>query len=131
MTYLFDASSIYAIVRAERAELLLGCYTPSLARYELGNILWKERYVRKTMDGVEQRTYLNSVIRALKLMAIIDIEGDEQEVVDIAIKYGLTFYDASYVHLAKRNNAVMVTEDGKLAKKVKSYLQAISASQLF
>jgi predicted nucleic acid-binding protein len=63
-------------------------------------------------------------------MINLSVSGCEQEVVDLALKYNLSFYDAAYVYLAKKDDAVFVTEDGKLAKKIKTYTEVTTASAL-
>lgn len=131
MRYFFDASSIYTLVRAKRAELLIQNYTCNLARYELGNILLVERNIRKVLSESEQKSLLSAVMSSLGIMYNVDAVGMEQEIVDLAVEYGLSFYDASYVYLSKRNNAILVTEDQKLAKKVKTHISTITAEELF
>ncbi len=130
MRYLFDASSIYAIVKAEKVQLLVLSHTCDLARYEIGNILITERHLRKTMTEAEQRSLLGLIGRSLKLMITVSVNGSEQEVVNLAVRYNLSFYDAAYVFLAKKNNLVFVTEDGKLAKKIGAYVKVIPASEI-
>ena len=130
MKYLFDASSIYAIVKAEKAQLLILNCTCDLARYEIGNILITERHLRRTMTEAEQRSLLDLVGRSLKLMVTVGVSGFEQEVVNLAVKYNLSFYDAAYVFLTKKNNLVFVTEDGKLTKKIGTYVKVISALEI-
>ncbi|MEM2148079.1 MAG: hypothetical protein QXJ94_05695 [Candidatus Bathyarchaeia archaeon] len=41
MKYLFDSSAIFKAIKENKINLLIGNYTLELARYELGNILWK------------------------------------------------------------------------------------------
>lgn len=130
MKYLFDASSIYAIVKAEKTQLLILNDTCDLARYEIGNILLTERHRRKTINEAEQRFLLNLVTRSLNLMITLNVSGCEQEVVNLAIKYNLSFYDATYVYFAKKNNTILVTEDDKLAKKIEAYTEVTTASNI-
>jgi|SRR5271157_2153368 len=130
MKYLFDSSSIYAAVKAEKAQLLILNGTCDLARYEIGNILITERHLRKTVSETEQIDLLSIIARSLKLMVALNVSGHEQDIVDLAIKYGLSFYDASYTYLAKRNNAVLVTEDAKLAKKIRAYVEVATVLEL-
>lgn len=130
MKYLFDSSSVYVAVKAEKAQLLILNGTCDLARYEICNILITETHLRKTMTETEQRILLDLMTRSLKFMIPLDAGGHEQEVVDIAVKYGLSFYDAVYVYLAKENDAILVTEDGKMAKKVGTYVKVTNVSEL-
>lgn len=130
MRYLFDSSSIYSIVGDSRAERLVQNYTCDLARYELGNILVTERNARKTITDSEQKYLLDKISSALNLILILDAKGYEQEVINIATTYNLSFYDASYVYLAKKIKATLVTEDDKLSKKIKEYVDTVKAKEL-
>ena len=42
MKSLFDSSAIFRAVKENKIEFLAGNYTLELARYELGNIIWKD-----------------------------------------------------------------------------------------
>lgn len=130
MRYLFDSSSIYSIIRMSKAERLVQNYTCDLARYELGNILLTEKNLRKTINETEQKYLLDRIKSALGLIFIMDVKGYEQEIVDLATTYKLSFYDASYAYLAKRIKAVLVTEDGKLSKRINGYVDNVKAEEL-
>lgn len=130
MRYLFDASSVYTIVKAGKTQLLILSNTCELARYETGNILLTERHKRKTITETEQISLLNLISRSLNLMSILSVRGYEQEIVSLAGKYNLSFYDASYVYLAIKNNATLVTEDSKLVNKIGAYIEVTTASNL-
>jgi hypothetical protein len=45
---------------------------------------------------------------------VVSIEGADVEVLRVAAETGLTVYDASYIVLARRLDAVLVTEDRKI-----------------
>ncbi|MDE1857130.1 MAG: type II toxin-antitoxin system VapC family toxin [Candidatus Micrarchaeota archaeon] len=130
MAYLFDSSAIYAITRARRTELLIQSGTCSLARYELCNILLTERHVRKRISESEQKYLLSKLVRALGFMRIMSIADYEQGIIDTAIELGLSFYDASYVHLAKKSGMVLVTEDAKLARKINGHVHTATTAEL-
>ena len=117
MKYFFDSSAIYTIVKAGRPEMLARNYTCSLARYETGNVLVTETKVKKTISETEQMSLLSLIMRAMNLMLSIDVKNYEHAVSIVALKLNLSFYDASYVYFAKALGAVLVTEDGKLARK--------------
>ena len=116
MAYVFDSSSIYALVKLDKPEALARNYTCNLARYELGNILLTEMNLRKAIGEIEQRSLLSLIMRALNVMLIVNVNDDEQGVMDLATKYKLSFYDASYVYAAKKHAAVLVTQDERLSK---------------
>ena len=130
MKYFFDASSIYFLSGEGKTVLLVRNYTSSLARYELGNVLLKERKIKKTITEQQQRYLLSSIEKALGFMFDFDIKNNEQEIINAAIRYDLSFYDASYFYLAKKHNSVLVTEDVPLAQKVKLEIKVKSAKEL-
>lgn len=81
---------------------------PSLWRYELGNVLWK---VGK-FKGIPERE-LRSILLGAELLLIETVEElDKGETWDIAWDRGLSFYDASYVWLAKNRSCELFTRDG-------------------
>ena len=107
MRYIFDSSAIYSLVKRGMPEILAQNYTCDLARYELGNILINEGRM-KTLSETEQKSALDLIVRALNLLASVDIRDNEEDILRAAIDYTLSFYDASYVNLAKRTGAVLV-----------------------
>jgi hypothetical protein len=46
MKYLFDSSAIFRAIKENKIDLLTGNYTLELARYELGNIVWKDYFLQ-------------------------------------------------------------------------------------
>ena len=132
MRYLFDSSSIYKIASgANTSKKMLCGYTCSLVRYELGNILINETRVKKTMSEAEQKRLLPLMMSSLNLVRFIALNGEEDKIIEIAMKYGLSFYDASYVYAAKKASAILVTEDMKLAKKVAEYIRTIKEDEIY
>ena len=129
MRYIFDSSAIYSLVKRGMPEILAQNYTCDLARYELGNVLLNEGRM-KTLSEAEQKSALDLIVRALNLLASVDIRGNEEDILQTAIDYTLSFYDAPYVDLAKRTGAVLVTEDKKLVKKINRYIKVISVEEL-
>ena len=130
MAYLFDASSVYKVVKAGKTEQLILSSTCNLARHETGNMLLKERRIRKTLNEPEHRYLLTAITRALNTMQCIGIAGMEREITDAALKLDMSFYDASYACIARRLGMVLVTEDDKLAKKARGYIKTITADEL-
>ena len=53
------------------------------------------------------------------------------EILDVAHKFKLTFYDSSYLVEAKLNNKTLVTDDNKLAKAAENLgLETLSSNAL-
>jgi predicted nucleic acid-binding protein len=130
MRYLFDACSIYRMAENSETSNLVQQYTCSLVRYELGNILVKENRIFKRITEEEQQKLLHFIGKALNFMGFISLIGDEEKILEVAMKYNMTFYDASYVYAARKASAILVTEDGKIGKKIGDYIKVVSAAGL-
>lgn len=127
MSYLFDASSIFEAIVRNKVEVLAGNYTVELARFELGNVLWKRR---DCVNAEEYKRLASLVKRTLNLMEVLSIDCNEAEVAELADRLNITFYDASYVFLAKSKNLSLVTEDKKLKSRVKDHIEILSLNDL-
>ncbi len=127
---MFDASSIFRAIRENAVEVLAGNLTLGLARYELGNILWKECILRNAINGEEAKKLIGFIGKALDVMEVVDINGHEDGILSTAIDLELTFYDASYVYLAKKRGMPLVTEDERLSNKVKAHLKVLNLDGL-
>jgi len=117
---LLDASSILVAVRrygARARELLRGAYTIELARYEVGNALWKESSLIGLMSSEEARLVLKAVQRLLEVMNVV-APGDPVLVLIVAQELRVTYYDSAYLTAALERDLVLVTEDTRLARKV-------------
>ena len=131
MSLLFDASSIYAALELNRPEILHGQYTLDLAFYELGNIVWKGYALYNRLTKRETLQLIEMIIDALKLMNILSIKFTyERNILEIAMKYKITYYDASYVSIAKENKLKLVSEDKKLKKSIKNFVATLSAREV-
>jgi predicted nucleic acid-binding protein len=85
---------------------------PDLFWVELGSVLWKAvRRGRCTPLTAE------SGIREVKKQALITVpsHGLIEAALDIALRFNRTVYDSTYVALASRRGAQLVTADEKLA----------------
>ncbi|MCW3982673.1 MAG: type II toxin-antitoxin system VapC family toxin [Candidatus Bathyarchaeota archaeon] len=118
MKYLFDASAIFKAIKENKIEALAGNYTIELARYELGNILWKEHTLHATLSEQEAKALAKTVNHTLSIMGIIETVGYEEEILQTAINQKITYYDASYAHIAKTKQLKFITEDTRLIKKI-------------
>ncbi|MEM3974716.1 MAG: type II toxin-antitoxin system VapC family toxin, partial [Ignisphaera sp.] len=58
------------------------------------------------------------------------VKGFEKEVMDIAVKEGVTFYDASYMYIAMRNKLTLVTDDRKLMSAARKYVNVVTTSEI-
>jgi predicted nucleic acid-binding protein len=113
-----DASVLAAMffreVRAVEAETLLGggeLYEPALLAYELTSVAHKK--IRETPDLTD------AVAQALESALSMDVHwvaADHLAVLRLALRTGLTTYDASYLHVARAMDMPLVTFDKKLRR---------------
>lgn len=86
---------------------------PALPRYEIGNALLKKK--------LETPFALDSLATSYKLPIIFVTETEDLalETYQLAHSYGITYYDASFVALAKQENAILITDNPKHQAKIK------------
>jgi len=118
---LFDASSIFTLVRELRGEApdkLAEGSTLSLAYYELGNAVWRECFLLKRISQKEAETLLRAMFAILQAMDVVLLENEDvgSAVLDKACKFNITYYDSAYVAEACKSKKVLITDDKKLAK---------------
>ncbi len=91
-----------------------------LTVYELCNVLWKRTYLRRELKVEHAEALWDSIKRFIETLCIVHRYS---EVLDralrISLTYGITVYDASYIALARKINAKLVTLDQKLAQKLR------------
>ncbi|MDR1890722.1 MAG: type II toxin-antitoxin system VapC family toxin [Puniceicoccales bacterium] len=86
---------------------------PCLLRYEYNNILLcKLKNSNKTINQ------FRNVIHNLSIR-YIDIAGEEEGIMPLAINYRLSFYDASYLHIAMEKGIPIATYDKDLIRAAK------------
>lgn len=114
--YLIDTSALYPM-------LLKGIQidpdrfaVTTLTEYEIGNVLWKEGRNKRLKDPKRVAEIFEDAIKNLERYGI----GSIPEVLRLALDMKLTFYDASYIHIAKSEGFVLVTEDSALLKMSKN-----------
>jgi len=120
MSLLFDSSALFAAMKKAEVEVVLGHHTLSLARYELGNVIWRERILLGKIPTEEAEELAQQLRRILHNMEILDIVDEEPEILKLASNSLLSFYDSSYVHTSKKLGLTLVTQDKKLAEKARS-----------
>jgi predicted nucleic acid-binding protein len=130
MRYVFDSSAIFGAIKENKIELLVKGYTLELARYEMGNILWKNYTLQAKVTERELRSLAKLIKQVLNIMEIIQVNCSEEEILDIATKMKITFYDASYVHYAKTKELTLITEDGELLKRITPHIKALKLNEI-
>jgi predicted nucleic acid-binding protein len=118
MKYLFDSSAIFRAIKENKIEILNGNYTLELARYELGNIIWKDYALQAKISEQESKMLARIIKHTLAIMDVLGIASNEEEILDAAIQLKITFYDASYAYFARAKELRLVTEDSRLIKKI-------------
>ncbi len=113
-----DASAIAALVfgESEAAEVATRLrdaklVAPALLSFEIASVCLK-----KLTRHPEHREALLAAHRLFTRLDITQSEVDLPEVVEMAQHAGLTAYDTSYLWLALRLQAELVTLDGRLAR---------------
>lgn len=81
---------------------------PELAKYEVGNVLLKKKQLSPAEANISFGT-----VSALPIMYIADSEELAKETFSLAHTNTLTYYDASFLSLAKAYNATLITENIK------------------
>ncbi|MCD6146433.1 MAG: type II toxin-antitoxin system VapC family toxin [Thermoplasmata archaeon] len=109
---IFDASSVYKAIETGIIEKLANEKTLDLSLYELGNVVWKN-VSRKNLSSEEGIELVNFLSEVLSLMDILTI-GTKSDVLEMAIKNNLSYYDASYLYASISFTDTLVSEDKKL-----------------
>lgn len=105
---LFQEPNGEAIVRQLEGFRLVA---PSLFGYELANVCWL-----KCRRFPANQALLLAGFARLRRLEIGELPVDHDEVVRLAAEAGFTAYDASYLWLARRLGAELVTLDAALLK---------------
>lgn len=134
MSYVFDASAIAKLLRTRLGKaihILAGNTTLDLAYYELGNIIWKEHTLEKTIGMGEALEKTRMLAAILAEMRVETVMGELVETLRLAATHRLTFYDAAYLEKAKSRGLTLVTEDRELlGKAAKAGVRATTTENL-
>ena len=92
---------------------------PELVKYEVGNVL-----ITKGVTTIEAETSLN-ILYTLPITFITESLDLAEQTYSLADELGITYYDASFLSLAKQYNATLITDNIKDQGK-KSAIKVIS-----
>lgn len=109
---IFDASSIYKAIEIDAIEKLANEKTLDLSLYELGNVV-RKNISRKKISLDEGINLMNFISKIISLMDIIHV-GIKVDVLKIAVKNNLSYYDSSYLYASISFNDILISEDKKL-----------------
>jgi len=128
MRLLFDASSLLNIIRyagTETLSILRGGFVLSLTLYEIGNALWKEAALLNRISIEEAIFTLRQVKNLIsRFMSIIE-PVDTDLVLRLAHQLKITYYDASYVASGYELDAVLVTDDYELKRRIEQNIDKL------
>lgn len=117
---LFDASSVVELLIGESgdevsAEALFDEHTLDLTFYEAGNALWKLAVARDDLTDTSLQDAM-ALLASLQREVVVEtvIGPGFADVSQAAQDEGLTFYDAAYLYVARRNSLELITEDSAL-----------------
>lgn len=98
------ADKILQEVKAGKTQI----FVPELIKYELGNVLLKGKQLAPNQAFVSLGTAYS-----LPVTFIADSEQQANDTYSLAYSHGLSYYDASFMSLAKNYNATLVTDNLK------------------
>jgi len=127
---LFDASSLICALKQKKPDILCDNYIQWLTIYEVINGLWKEAHSIKAMNVRDAINIARILKELVSYMNVLSPHGHEEELLMLALKAGITVYDASYIVLAKKYNLTLVTEDKILRAKAKNTIKTATLSEV-
>ena len=100
----------------EKADLIIeqtsngevGLIAPELAKYEVGNVL----LAGKKLTPQEANISLGTAY-SLPITFVSETEDLSKQTFELAYKHDITYYDATFLSLAKQYNATLVTDNIK------------------
>jgi predicted nucleic acid-binding protein len=128
MRLLFDSSALLNIIRVRKQDaygLLKGNLTLSLAKYEIGNALWKEALLLGRISLEEALEALSLLDRVLEIMEMVYPKRSDLTF-RLAFDLQVTYYDASYVVASIENDAKLITSDVKLARRIGEKIDTVN-----
>lgn len=126
---LFDSSAIINLCAEKKLDPLLEGFTLNLALYELGNAVWKQVCIHKTVTVEEANIVLDSLADVFGKMRKLKVERP-LEILKIAVEEKITYYDASYLYTAIKNGLTLVTDDEKLYNVGKKRVKAVKSNEV-
>ena len=128
MTRLLDSSAIFRAIKENAIDRTADSHTLELARYELGNIVWKQHNLHKTVNREESLRLIRIIADVLDTLQIHHAKGKEDQILELAEEQVTTFYDASYLYHARELGLPLVSEDRSIIEKARR--MGITASTL-
>ena len=127
--HLFDSSAIITLIEKNKLDALLEGLTIDLSFYELGNSVWKQVNLYKTLSMDDAKVVLDAFMLVYNRMNKIQ-EVDPQSILTVASQEGITFYDAAYLQAAKDKKVTLVTDDKKLKQASSKYVNTVTSREV-
>jgi predicted nucleic acid-binding protein len=134
---LLDANSLLLLIRsneearAVKFPIIEDSKILDLTVYELGNGIRKESELIRSLSPDEAEKLASDVSLVLSNLDKLAISAAEfPAVLSIAKSERKTFYDSSYIYVAKREKMTFVTEDQNLSKIARKYVNTVSISEV-
>jgi len=127
--HLFDSSAIITLIEKNKLDALLEGWTIDLSFYELGNSVWKQVNLYKTLSMDDAKVVLDAFMLVYNRMNKIQ-EVDPQSILTVASQEGITFYDAAYLQAAKDKKVTLVTDDKKLKQASSKYVNTVTSREV-
>lgn len=115
--FIFDTDALLYVIAAKNYRRLdANCHILDLTFYEYGNVVLNILAKRGSGISKDQAALLMQSFREVaKFMPIIRLESEAmQQILELAEKEKLTFYDASYLYCSQSFKYTLVTGDRKL-----------------
>jgi len=130
MRRLLDTSALINLLKGERLRYLSDAMILDLTVYEALNFVWKELYLLKKIDENTALRLTRALKKIFDTLEILSIRGYEEKTLELAIKHGITVYDASYIAIAAEKGLILVTDDYELSKAASSYVKVLNSLNL-
>ncbi len=127
MKYLIDASSLLLLIKNKDIQDILDYLQESLILdltfYETGNAIWKESTLTRLIT-LQEAERLGAVVQTMFAnINRVTIETETfQQILRIAQTEKLSYYDSSYIYIAKERSLILITEDKELRTKAQKYV---------
>ena len=134
-SHLIDASSLMLLMKKADVQtelnFLRASYLLDLTFYEVGNAIWKDTCLTKFLTKHESEVLRNRVQIVLTRTDWIAGEAANfQKIFDVSESEKLSFYDSSYIFVAKEKGLALVTEDKGLRAKAEKHVKVQNAATL-
>jgi predicted nucleic acid-binding protein len=134
---LLDANSLLLLVRSDQEwgtvkfPIIESSKILDLTIYEVGNGIWKESELIRSLSPAETENLATNISVVLSNLAKSFVTPAEfNQVLTIAGAERITFYDSSYIYVAKRDKMTLVTEDQSLSKAARKHVRTMAIREI-